>query len=529
MARSRQQINGILPGTIVVLFITTVVFTALISLWIFAFWYGDQNVLLDSYLWRVLSFTFIQALLSTIISIFLAVIFAKSLYESQYTGKSLLIRLLSVTFVLPSLVVVTGLLAVYGHQGWLAQLCQYLNIDYQFSIYGFSGILIAHVFLNFPFAGRLCYQVLMLIPNEQRQLSQQLNLTYWQTFKYLEFPVLFRLLLPLAGLIFMLCFSSFATVLALGGGPKYTTIEVAIYQAIRDFELYQAVILSLIQLVFCLSFMMLLKKMTPKRTALLLHSHQSYLPERTKGQKIVAFVIVFLGTLFIISPLVTILFDGIRYFSFSFLTSSLLTSLLTSITVAFCSAIFALGLAIALLWTNSRLQLAGKKTTSELLMLFGSLILAVPSMVLSAGFFILFYRMTDVPGIVFLLVMISNSFLALPFILKNLEHPVADLTKQYHLLCLSLDIRGFNYFQLIEFKALNKLFAYSFAFACIMSMGDFGIVALFGSQDFTTLPYYLYELVSYYRYEEAAFTASLLLLMSFLFIMLFEYGNYDRT
>lgn len=35
-----------------------------------------------------------------------------------------------------------------------------------------------------------------------------------------------------AALIFMLCFASFATVLSLGGGPKATTIELAIYRAL---------------------------------------------------------------------------------------------------------------------------------------------------------------------------------------------------------------------------------------------------------------------------------------------------------
>jgi thiamine transport system permease protein len=37
---------------------------------------------------------------------------------------------------------------------------------------------------------------------------------------------------PVAALIFMLCFASFATVLSLGGGPQATTIELAIYQAL---------------------------------------------------------------------------------------------------------------------------------------------------------------------------------------------------------------------------------------------------------------------------------------------------------
>jgi len=529
MATSRQSIGTILPGVIVVISIATIIFTALASLWWFAFTSSDEAFYFDSYLCQVLLFTFWQAALSTVISVILAIFFAKALYQNNFKGKTWLLRLLSLTFVLPSLVVVTGLLTVYGNHGWLAKLCQHLNIDYSFSIYGLNGILIAHIFLNFPFASKYCYQSLLLIPNQQRQVAEQLGLNTLQTFRYLELPVLIKQLLPLGGLIFMLCFSSFATVLALSGGPKYTTIEVAIYQAVRDFELNQAVILSCIQLLFCGGFLLMLKRLEPKQTLLLINNSRAYIIKINQWQKVRGYSVVVVGFLFIITPLLAIFFDGIYYFSYHFLTKALLNAASTSIIVAICSAMLAMLQAILILWTHSRLQLMGKNRLSEALMLLGSLILAVPSMVLSAGLFVLFYSLTDIPGLIFILVIISNSLLALPFILKQLASPLVDLTKQYHFLSQSLNIQGLRYFCLIEFKALKKLFIYSFTLACIMSLGDFGIVALFGGQQFMTLPYYLYELISYYRYQEASFIALLLLLISFLFITLFEYSNNDRT
>jgi thiamine transport system permease protein len=51
-------------------------------------------------------------------------------------------------------------------------------------------------------------------------------------FRLVEWPWLRRHIPAVAALIFMLCFASFATVLSLGGGPKATTIELAIYQAL---------------------------------------------------------------------------------------------------------------------------------------------------------------------------------------------------------------------------------------------------------------------------------------------------------
>ena len=63
-----------------------------------------------------------------------------------------------------------------------------------------------------------------------------------------------RWVLPgVAGAIFMLCFASFAVVLTLGGGPWATTIDVAIYQALRlEFDIARAVTLAGVQLTACL-------------------------------------------------------------------------------------------------------------------------------------------------------------------------------------------------------------------------------------------------------------------------------------
>lgn len=518
---AKHFISGILAAS----FISLIFFTALFALWIFAIEHGEQSQIFDRYLWQIISFTFIQAVLSTLLSILFAIIFAKALYQIQFLGKSFLLRLLSITFVLPALVVVTGMITVYGQNGWLAALSQQLNIRLSFSIYGFNGILIAHLFLNFPFASRLCYQSLQQIPTEQRQLAHQLAMSSWQCFRYLELPVLIRQLVPLSGLIFMLCFSSFATVLALGGSPKYATLEVAIYQAVRDFELLFAVVLSLIQLVICLGLMLLLRKLLPKHSPQLLKIAQCYQPKLPFRKKLISYFIVIIGAAFILLPLIAIVFDGIYAFSFQRISSTLIQAMFTSIGVALCSALLALILAVSLLWTNNRLLLFGYSKISQYFMLSGSLILAIPSMVLSTGFFLLFYAMIDSTWLVFLLVVITNCFLSLPFILKYLESPSADLLKQYDLLSQSLGLSSVNYLCFVEFNALKRLYLYCFVLSAIMSMGDFGVIALFGGQDFITLPYYLYEQISHYRLNEANFTALLLLVISFLLISLFDYAN----
>ena len=56
----------------------------------------------------------------------------------------------------------------------------------------------------------------------------------------------------IAAVIFLICLTSFAVALTLGGGPKSSTIELAIYQALRfEFDLGRAALLALLQLGLC--------------------------------------------------------------------------------------------------------------------------------------------------------------------------------------------------------------------------------------------------------------------------------------
>ncbi|WP_392565205.1 thiamine/thiamine pyrophosphate ABC transporter permease [Utexia brackfieldae] len=529
MAKQRQRLGDILPGLLSASTILTILCLAILSLWFFADNQIDLDFLSNPELWRVFRFTVWQALLSALLAIGFALILAKACYPLQFLGKRLLLRLYAVTFVLPTLVLIIGLPQVYGRQGWLATVWMWFGFDYTFSIYGLSGILIAHLFYNLPFAFRLFYQSLDSIAIEQRQLSAQLGLSYWQRFRYLEWPVLNRQLLPTFALVFMLCFTSFAIVLTLGGGPQNTSFEVAIYQALRDFEIGQAVILSFIQLLFCVSFMLLLRRLASPVAPISISNHRQFREFNHPAARWMSAVITVIASLFILSPMLAVIVNGIKAFSLALLTSALLKSTITSLLIAIGSACFALLLTLSLLWTTSRLQFSGRYRLSDLLMLSGSLILAIPGMVLAAGFFLLFYGLHDSALMIGGLMIISNGLMALPFTLKTLENPVNDLTHRYTLLAQSLNIQGKNYFYWIEFKALKSIFLFAFAFACVMSIGDFGMISLFGSQDFATLPFYLYQQLGAYRNQAADFTALVLLVLCFgIFYLIERWANkYD--
>ena len=148
-ARSQPLIAGWLaPGLAVAALTLGVALAAMLALLLNAPACGWGDFLQDSYLWHVVRFSFWQALLSALLSVVPAMFLARALYRRRFPGRGALLRLCAMTLILPVLVAVFGILSVYGHQGWLAQLFRALGLRWTFSPYGLQGILLAHLFFN---------------------------------------------------------------------------------------------------------------------------------------------------------------------------------------------------------------------------------------------------------------------------------------------------------------------------------------------------------------------------------------------
>ncbi|MDH4440640.1 MAG: ABC transporter permease subunit, partial [Rhizobium sp.] len=198
----------------------------------------------------VLAFTLWQALLSTALAVGLALPVASALArQMSFPGRIWLIRLMAVPMGLPVLIGALGLIGIFGRNGLFNQGFSALGVSQPVSIYGLSGILIAHVFFNLPLATRLMLSALERVPAEYWRSAASLGFSPISTFRFIEWPVLARVIPGAAGLIFMLCVTSFTLVLVFGGGPAATTIEVAIYQALRfDFDPARAISLAFVQI-----------------------------------------------------------------------------------------------------------------------------------------------------------------------------------------------------------------------------------------------------------------------------------------
>ncbi|MDQ4429310.1 thiamine/thiamine pyrophosphate ABC transporter permease ThiP [Yokenella regensburgei] len=526
MATRRQPVipGWLIPGLTASTLMVAVALAAFFALWFNAPAGSWGDLLQDSYLWHVVRFSFWQAFLSALLSVVPAIFLARALYRRRFPGRNALLRLCAMTLILPVLVAVFGILSVYGRQGWLSTLFQTLGWEWTFSPYGLQGILLAHVFFNMPMATRLLLQALEQIPGEQRQLAAQLGMRGLDFFRLVEWPWLRRQILPVSALIFMLCFASFATVLSLGGGPQATTIELAIYQALNfDYDPARAAMLAVIQMVCCLGLVLTSQRLSKAIAPGTTRMNGWRDPDDRVWSRIADTLLIGLSLLLLLPPLLAVIVDGLNHQLPQVLMQPVLwQALWTSLRIALAAGILSVVLTMMLLWSSRELRARRRPLAGQAMELSGMLILAMPGIVLATGFFLLLNNTVGLPESADGIVIFTNALMAIPYALKVLETPMRDVSTRYGTLCQSLGMQGFNRLRIVELRALRRPIAQALAFACVLSIGDFGVVALFGNDNFRTLPFYLFQQIGSYRGNDGAVTALLLLLLCFILFTAIE-------
>jgi thiamine transport system permease protein len=478
------------------------------------------SILTDRYIRHVVGFTIWQASLSTLLSVGLGVPVARALARHpSFPGRDLLRTIFAVPFFTPVIVAIFGVVAIYGLGGWLNRGLALLDLPHGFYLYGLKGILIAHVFFNMPMVVTMLLPRLEAVPADSWRLAAQLGMGSWAVFRVIELPVLRQALPTISLLIFLLCFVSFAVVLALGGGPAATTLEVAIYQALRfDFDLGRAVSLALLQLV--MGAVLVGVSRAFERPVQLMPRLRSVAP-RPDAAGLVgrALDIIFLviAGLFVALPLLTVVIEGMSGPMQRMLSSqSLQQSTLRSLMIATLASMLCLCLAVAIAASNRRRPRRRRRRWAAGLQAASIGGLIISPLALGTGLFLLFRPVVDQPWVGYALVIAMNAIMALPFGLPGLSQAMADAAREDDRLCAGLGISGWNRARLIDWPKLRKPIGFCLGLAFSLALGDLSAIALFGRDDMTTLPLLLYQQMGAYRMEQAEATAALLMFLSFL-------------
>jgi thiamine transport system permease protein len=489
----------------------------------------DLPVLLgDSYIRGVTLFTLEQAVLSTLLSALLGLAAARAVHRrTGARGARGLHLLASLALVMPTTVAAVGIVSVWGRAGWVADAAASLGLPGPGAgLYGLPGVLLAHVFFNAPLMARIFHAALAGIPDGRWRLAAQLGFRSREVWRFVEWPAIRRVAPGACGVVFLLCFTSFALVLMLGGGPKASTLEVAIYEAARlDFDLGKAASLSLLQLLLCALVLLVLARFPAEwatgRGAAGLGGRIR--PDRAEpGAQVVDTATAALALGIVALPLAAILLDGFRAELAALPADPAFRAALgASVAIGLASAGITCGFAWAICEARRTLMLPSRlgqlKTFAGLLDLASTIYLAVPAIVFGVGAFLALRGFADTFALAPLLVLAANVLLSLPFAVRAVQGRLAETGARHDRLCASLGVVGWARFRLVEFPLARRELGFAAALSAALSVGDLGVIALFGSDQFRTLPWLLYQKSGRYQSDEASAIALVLLLLSLAF------------
>lgn len=528
MAARAERLTPAVPGFLIAGTIGLLLTAALVALLSAVSGEGVRRAIADPYLWHVVAFTFVQAALSTLVSVVPAVFLARSLARrTNFPGRGLLIRLLGLPMVVPAIVAVFGIVAIWGQAGAINDVLAALGLKPWTFLYGLPGILIGHAFFNLPLATRLLLPGWASVPGETWRLAAQLGMGSGAIFRLIEWPLLRERLPAVATIVFLLCMTSFAIVLTLGGGPAATTIEVAIYQALRfDFDPSRAAFLAILQLALSVLLILISQRWTRAFDMLATADRPAERPDRANRMaKMLDALVIAAAMLFVLLPLVAVLLSGLVPEAFTIWGESRLwAAMLRSLVVAALAGLAAVGAALALQYAIRELRRARRTGTIGLLDLSASLVLGLSPLAFGAGLFLLLVDLVGAFRWSLAPVVLLSAFLALPYAMRLLGPALQQSASQNDRLCASMGLRGWNRWRLVDWPSLRPSIGLALALSVALGVGDLASIALFGAPDNETLPLLLYRLIGSYRMDQAAGVAlAMIVLVAFIFLGIERY------
>lgn len=481
-------------------------------------WRADWPFRLGPADWAAIRFTLLQAALSALFSVLLAIPVARALSRRRFRGRAALVTLMGAPFLLPVIVATLGLLAIFGRAGWVNAIFDALGAG-RIDVYGLQGVVLAHVFLNLPLAVRLLLQSWQALPSERIRLATSLGFTTRDMRRHFEAPLLRDTLPGAALLIFLICTTSFAVALILGGGPRATTVELAIYQAFRfEFDLGRAALLGIIQVAICVAAGVLafgaMRRRDPGQG---LDRPALRWPGDTRTARMLDALAITGAGLFLLLPLLAVILQGAP--ALPGLPDTVWRAALRSILIALGSSALAVAMALPMAILIARLRRPG------LVEGVAFLAIAVSPLVIGTGLFLLVFPVADPVALALPITGLVNALVSLPFLLRALVPAVLDAEGSQGRLADALGLTGMARLRHAILPRLRRPLGFGAGLAAAFSMGDLGVITLFSSPGQGTLPLEMYRLMGSYRADDAQGAAVLLMGLTLALFWAFDRGG----
>ena len=173
-----------------------------------------------------------------------SVLFGRFLAFRQFRGKAVVEALVMLPLVLPPTVLGFYLLVTFGRNSPIGQLWQ--DVFGSQLVFSFTGLVIASVIFNLPFAIQPAQRGFQAIPAELREAASCCGMSPMRALWKVELPLAWPGVVTAMVLTFAHTLGEFGIVLMVGGSiPGETrTIAISIYDRVQAFDTDSAAIMS---------------------------------------------------------------------------------------------------------------------------------------------------------------------------------------------------------------------------------------------------------------------------------------------
>ena len=465
----------------------------------------------DSYYLGRIWFTTWQAAASTVLTLAVGLPMAYLFARHDFPGKSLLKAVSTLPFIMPTIVVAMGFVALLGREGLANTLLM--------TVFGLDEppirlanslwiILLAHAFYNYAIVVRIVSAFWSNVTPQLEESAAMLGAGRVRTFVHVTLPVLLPAIASSAALAFAFCFTSFGVVLVLGG-PQFATLEVAVYElTAKLLRLELAAALAIVQMVFTYLFLLVYARFQQNLATPVSMVPQDATARRPRRTGDVVFVAAMVALLLVVlSPLWALVeraLDTGSGYSFTYFTSlfsdqrgdyfylPLPNIIGNSLRFAAMTTVIALTVGAAAAYFISRPGRRGASVGDALLMMP----LGVSAVIMGFGYLVAFnHDPIDLRATSIILV-IAHSLVAYPFVIRSVLPAMRGMPQQLREAASVMGASPVRAFLHVELPILTPALVVGATFAFAVSMGEFGASLLLVRPESTTMPIAIYRMIS---------------------------------
>ncbi len=439
---------------------------------------GMRTDSVNARLGRIGWFTLWQAALSTILTLLVAAPMTWAVSHFEFRGRRLATALVTVPFVLPTVVVGAAFVAL----GWRDSI---------------GAILAAHVFFNIAVVVRTVGALWSRIDPDLRDAGRVLGANEWTVFRTVTLPLLRPAIAAAASIVFLFTFTSFGVVLVLGGF-QYATLEVEIYrQAVALFDLPLAAALAVAQLVGVTATLYAYSRYQERHASTWALRSEAARPKPTGRARLLVGASVVATLVAMSIPIVVLVARSLQPGAYRALLerdpvvgvplSSAGNSLLYAVIAATMAVLIGVMASTVISGRSGRL--------SRWFDLTLMLPLGTSAVTIGFGFIVALGWPVDLRAS-FWLVPIAHALVAIPFVVRTTVPTLRSIPVEIRDAARVLGASPARVWREIDLPIVSKAALVGAGFAFVVSLGEFGATSFVARPNTATMPIMIFRLLS---------------------------------